>query len=98
MRMIGQTFFTSRRAVQIAGLAVATAMMLPLAAQQIENPPAAPAQQDSTAPQAATPPAQASATISNTHGVIRKKPKVAKEDRVVQSKDTRRIIKKNAKL
>jgi len=74
-------------------------MTLPVAAQQIENPPAAPAQQDSTAPQTATPPAQASATISNTRGgIIRKKPKVAKEDRVVQSKDTRRIIKKNAKL
>jgi outer membrane protein assembly factor BamD len=98
MRMIGQTFFTSKCAVWTAGLAVSAAMILPLAAQQVENPPAAPVQQDSTAPQASTPPAQASATISSGKGPIRKKQKVAKEDRVVQSKDTRRFIKKDAKL
>ena len=75
--------------------------MLPLAAQQAQPaPPPATTQQDA-APQAAAPAptqdaAQASATISNAPD--KKKKKVAKADRVVQTKDTRREIKKDAKL
>ena len=78
--------------------------MLPLSAQEAQ-PAAAPAtQQDATpaAPQAAAAPAptqdaaQASATISNTPD--KKKKKVAKADRVVETKDTRREVKKDAKL
>jgi outer membrane protein assembly factor BamD len=106
MRISGQTFFTSKRAARAAGFAVAAAFltMLPLAAQQAQPaPPPATTQQDAApaAPQAATPAptqdaAQASATISNTPD--KKKKKVAKADRVVQTKDTRREIKKDAKL
>src|ERR1700712_1150402 len=71
--------------------------------------PQATTPQATTAPDAATPeittpqiltpqntPAQASATMSNTSS--KKKPKVAKEDKVVQSKDTRIQNKKEAKL
>lgn len=65
-------------------------VILPLAAQQAQPAPPPAPQQD-----AATPPAQASATITNAPA---KKKKVAREDRVVQSKDTRRALKKDAKL
>jgi outer membrane protein assembly factor BamD len=104
MRMNRRTFFTSKRTALAAGFAVAAALMLPLAAQETQTPPAAPAaQQDTAAPQAATAqdnatPAQASATLSNTDDKKKKKPKVAKEDRVVQSKDTRRELDKQKKL
>ncbi len=68
-------------------------MMLPLAAQEAQPAPAPPlaAQQDAATP----PPAQAEAAISN---VPVKKKKVAKQDRVIASKDTRRVQKKDAKL
>jgi outer membrane protein assembly factor BamD len=90
MRMNGRTFFTSKRAARTAGFAVASALLtlLPLAAQETQPTPAPAAQQD-------TAPAQATATLSNTPD---KKKKVAKADRVVHSKDTRREIKKDAKL
>src|ERR1700760_4305639 len=94
--MIGRSFFSSKWAAQTAGLAMVTTLLLPLAAQQ----PAAP--QDAPAPAAAAPAQQdapqASATISNTADKKKKKPKVAKTDRVVASKDTRRENKKDAKL
>lgn len=119
-----RTFFTSKRAALAAGVAVAAALMLPIAAQETKPAAAVPAtqeapivhqvpavqqvpdaQQETTAPQAPvaqpdaaaapTAPAQASATISNTST---KKKKVAKADRVVQSKDTRIQNKKDAKL
>ena len=77
--------------------------MLPLAAQQAQPAPAPATQQDATpaTPQAAAPAptqdaAQASATLSNTPD--KKKKKVAKADRVVETKDTRREVKKDAKL
>jgi outer membrane protein assembly factor BamD len=78
-------------------------MILPLAAQQAQPAPTPATQQDATpaAPQAAAPTptqdaAQASATLSNTPD--KKKKKVAKADRVVQTKDTRKEVKKDAKL
>jgi outer membrane protein assembly factor BamD len=92
--MIGKTFFSTRWAAQTAGLAMATTLFLPLAAQQPAATPdpapaaAAPAQQQDAA--------QASATISNTPA--KKKPKIAKIDRVVASKDTRKENKKDARL
>jgi outer membrane protein assembly factor BamD len=91
MRMNGSSFFSSKRAAQAAGFAVAAAMMLPLAAQEAQPAPPPAAQQDSATP----PPAEASAAISN---VPVKKKKVAKQDRVIASKDTRRVQKKDAKL
>jgi outer membrane protein assembly factor BamD len=77
---------------------MATTLLLPLAAQQPAATPDAPA----TAPAATAPAqqqnaAQASATISNTTDK-KKKPKVAKADRVVASKDTRKENKKDARL
>jgi len=92
--MIGRSFFSSKWAAQTAGLAMATTLFLPLAAQQPATTPdapaaSAPAQQDAV---------QASATISNTSDKKKKKPKIAKTDRVVASKDTRRENKKDAKL
>jgi len=68
-----------------------------MAAQQPAATPDAPA----TTPTATAPAqqgAQASATISNTSDKKKKKPKVAKTDRVIASKDTRRENKKDAKL
>ncbi len=68
-------------------------MMLPLAAQEPTAPAAAPAAQQDSAP------AQASATLSNEKTPRKaKKQKVTKEDRVVKSKDTRRVQKRDAKL
>jgi outer membrane protein assembly factor BamD len=71
-------------------------MMLPLAAQEAQPAPAPAAQQDSATPPATPAPAEASAAISNVP--VKKKKKVAKEDRVIASKDTRRVQKKDVKL
>jgi outer membrane protein assembly factor BamD len=90
--MTGRSFFTSKWAAQAAGLAVAATMMLPMAAQQ--TTPGAPATAAAPAPQDGV---QATATISNTTP-DKKKKKVAKVDRVVATKDTRREEKKDAKL
>ncbi len=90
--MNGRSFFSTRQALQTGAFALAAAIILPLAAQ--EAPPAPPP--PTTQQDAATPPAQASATITNAPA--KKKKKVAREDRVVQSKDTRRAVKKDAKL
>ena len=89
--MNGRSFFSSKRAAQAAGFAVAAMMMLPLAAQEAQPAAAPAAQQDAATP----PPAQAEAAISN---VPVKKKKVAKQDRVIMSKDTRRVQKKDVKL
>lgn len=96
--MIRRSFFFSKWSAQAAGLAVAAAMMLPLAAQ--EPTPAAPAAQttqDQAAPAQAAP-AQADATLSNQPDKKKKKAKVAKTERVVQSKDTRAANRRQSKL
>jgi len=97
--MIGRSFFSSKWAAQTASLAMATTLLLPLAAQQPAATPDAPA----TAPAATAPAqqqdaAQASATISNIPDSKKKKPKIARTDRVIASKDTRKADKKDAKL
>src|SRR5665213_3497843 len=84
--MIGRSIFSSKWAAQTAGLAMAATLLLPLAAQQ----PAA------TPDTAAAPSRQVTATIHNTPA--KKKKKVAKADRVVASRDTRRENKKDARL
>lgn len=96
--MIRSSFFLSKWSAQAAGLAVAAAMMMPLAAQ--EPTPSAPAAQtqDQAAPAQDAKPAQADATLSNQPEKKKKKQKVAKSERVVQSKDTRAAVKRNAKL
>jgi outer membrane protein assembly factor BamD len=73
---------------------MATTLLLPLAAQQPAATPDAPA---ATAPAQQQDAAQASATISNTPAK-KKKPKIAKTERVVASKDTRKEDKKDARL
>jgi len=92
------SFFTSRRASWMAGLAVAAMLSSSLALVAQEATPAATPQ--TTAP--ATTPAQATdgtpaptATLSNTKP---KKQHVAKQDRVKQGKDTRAAVKRDNKL
>jgi outer membrane protein assembly factor BamD len=95
MRMNGRSFFTSKHAARAAGFAVAATLMLSPMILIAQEAPAAPtAQQDTSGPVQNS--AQASATLSNTSPT--KKKRVAKEDRVVQSKDTRKAFKKDAKL
>ena len=93
------SFFTSRRAGWMAGLAVAAMLSSSLALVAQEATPAATPQ---TTEPAATPPAQTTdgtpattATLSNTPP---KKKHVAKEDRVKQGKDTRAAVKRDNKL
>ncbi|WP_158819955.1 outer membrane protein assembly factor BamD [Granulicella sp. S156] len=91
------SFFTSRRAGWMAGLAVAAMLSSSLALVAQEATPAATPQ---TTEPAATPSAQTTdgtpattATLSNT-----KPKKKAKEDRVKQGKDTRAAVKRDNKL
>jgi len=93
------SFFTSRRAGWMAGLAIAAMLSSSLALVAQEATPAATPQ--TTAP-ATTPPAQTTdgtpattATLSNTKP---KKQKVAKDDRIKQGKDTRAAVKRDNKL
>lgn len=93
-----RSFFSNKWPAQVAALAVVAAMTLPLAAQ--EPAPAAPAAQtqDQTAQPQDARPAQAEATLSNQPDKKKKKQKVAKSERVVQSKDTRAANKRQTKL
>jgi outer membrane protein assembly factor BamD len=97
------SFFTSRRAGWMAGLAVAAMLSPSLALVAQETAPAAATPQ--TTEPATTAPAQAtsgdqatSATLSNTPDKKKKHEKVAKADRVKQGKDTRAVIKRDSKL
>jgi outer membrane protein assembly factor BamD len=79
-----RTFFPSNRAALAAALSVVLAATPLLLAQD------APAPQQTTAPQTTGQPAHAEATLSNVKPQKKRKAaKVAKEDRVVQSKDTK---------
>ncbi len=92
------TSFINKRTVFTAGFALAATLLLPIAAQEPQPAPVAPATQAPATPQDTTTPAQATATLSNAPTKKQKKAKVAKQDRVVQSKDTRIQNKKEAKL
>src|ERR1700735_3892797 len=95
--MIGRSFFSSKWAAQTAGLAMATTLLLHVSAQQPAATQDAPATPAATAPAQQQDAAQASATISNAPAK-KKKPKIAKTERVVASKDTRKEDKKDARL
>jgi outer membrane protein assembly factor BamD len=87
MRMFVPSFFPSRRAASLAGMALAVALVASpaLRAQDMSNPPAAPNAAASNGQTAGQPVDQ---TLSNTSP--KKKKKVAKADRLQQTKDTKK--------
>ncbi|HEY5214635.1 MAG TPA: outer membrane protein assembly factor BamD, partial [Acidobacteriaceae bacterium] len=100
MRMKIRSFFPSDRTGFLAGLAVAALLAgtPALIAQDAPTPqPAAQTTQPAVATDTAAAPAQAEATLSNIHPKKKKKEKVAKEDRVQETKDTKKELKKEAK-
>jgi len=96
MRMKIHSFFPSDRMGLLAGLAIAALLAATpaLTAQQQQDAPVLPPTAQSS--QAATPPAQAEATLSTGRGHT-KKPKATKDDRVQETKDTKAELKKEAK-
>jgi len=100
MRMKIRSFFPSDRTGFLAGLAVAALLAgtPALIAQDAPTPqPAAQTTQPAVATDTAAAPAQAEATLSNIHPKKKKKERVAKEDRVQETKDTKKELKKEAK-
>jgi outer membrane protein assembly factor BamD len=102
MRTKIRSFFPSDRAGLLAGFAVAALLAgVPALRAQDTTPAQQPASQpmDSTAAptQAGSAPAQASATLSNTPDNGKKKKKVAKADRIQETKDTKKELRKEAK-
>jgi outer membrane protein assembly factor BamD len=94
MRMKIHSFFPSGRMGLLAGLAVAALLAATPALSAQQDAPVVPPTAQS--PQTATTPAQADATLSTGRGHT-KKPKVAKDDRVQETKDTKAELKKEAK-
>jgi outer membrane protein assembly factor BamD len=94
MRMNRCSFFPSQRAGMLAAFAVAAA--LAGAPSLLAQDAAAPAQQQTTATPAAQAPATASATLTNEKP--KKKAKVAKADRIQQTKDTKLAEKREKKI
>ena len=100
MRMKIRSFFPSDRTGFLAGLAVAALLAgtPALIAQDAPTPQqAAQTTQPAVATDTAAAPAQAEATLSNIHPKKKKKERVAKEDRVQETKDTKKELKKEAK-
>ena len=99
MRMKIRSFFPSDRTGVLVGLAVA-ALLAGAAALNAQDaapaPPATPPPAAQTAP-ASPAPAKADATLSNTPAGKKKHAKVAKDDRIQATKDTKKEIKKQAK-
>jgi outer membrane protein assembly factor BamD len=97
MRMNLWSSSPSGRTRFLSGIAVA-ALLTGIPAMHAQDAPAAPAAQPATqTPQANTTPAQADVTLSNTPTKKPKKEKVAKTDRVQETKDTKAELKKQAK-
>jgi outer membrane protein assembly factor BamD len=96
MRMKFRSFFPSNHAGLVAGLAVAALLAGTPQLRAQDAPAPQPAAQGTPATTTdAQQPAQADVSLSNTHT---KKTKVAKTDRVQQSKDTKVAEKKEKKL
>jgi outer membrane protein assembly factor BamD len=99
MRMKIRSFFPSDRTGFLAGLAVA-ALLAGTPALRAQDaaaaPPATPSPAQTT--QTSAPPAQAEATLTNTPTSKKKHAKVAKEDRVQETRDTKKEIKKEARF
>ena len=101
MRMKIRSFFPSDRKGLLAGFAVA-ALLAGTPGLRAQDAPATPSAAQTTQPADATAPsttapAKAEATLSNTRAGKTKKQKVAKEDRVQETKDTKKELKKQAK-
>lgn len=101
MRMKIRSFFPSDRSGFLAGLAVA-ALLAGIPALRAQDAPAPqPAAQTTQPAEATTPdaaaPAKADATLSNIPAGKKKKEKVAKVDRIQETKDTKAALKKQAK-
>jgi outer membrane protein assembly factor BamD len=99
MRIKIRSFFPSDRTGFLAGLAVA-ALLAGTPALRAQDAPAAasaPATQTTDQVTPAATPAQADVTLSNAPASKPKKQKVAKADRIQETKDTKRELKKEAK-
>jgi outer membrane protein assembly factor BamD len=94
MRMNIWNFPPSDRTGFLAGLAVA-ALLAGVPAISAQD---APAPQPAAQTQPTAAPAQAGATLSNTSSPKKKKAKVAKDDRIKETKDTKAALKKEAKF
>ncbi|HSY37532.1 MAG TPA: outer membrane protein assembly factor BamD [Acidobacteriaceae bacterium] len=92
-----RSFFPSNQKGLLAGLAVAALLAGTTALNAQDATPPAPAGQTTPATQTSAPPAQADVTLSNTP-VKKKKPKIAKSERVQATKDTKAEQKKEAKF
>jgi len=97
MGMKIRSFFPSNQKGLLAGLAVAALLAGTTALNAQDATPPAPAGQTTPATQTSAPPAQADVTLSNTP-VKKKKPKIAKSERVQATKDTKAEQKKEAKF
>ena len=96
MQVSNRSFFPSRRALTLAGLAIAALLASAPSLHAQDAAPAAPAAQNSTpSPTATAAPAQAQDTLSNDDG--KKKKKATKDDKVQQTKDTKKEVKKTDK-
>ena len=98
MGMKIRSFSPSNQMGLLAGLAVAALLAGTPALKAQDATTASPVDQNAqTTPTTTAPPAQAEVTLSNTP-VKKKKPKIAKADRVVATKDTKAELKKEAKF
>jgi len=92
MGMKIRSFFPSNQTGLLAGLAVAALLAASPALKAQEPATASPVDQNApatqTTPTTTAPPAQADVTLSNTP-VKKKKPKIAKAERVQETKDTK---------
>jgi outer membrane protein assembly factor BamD len=92
------SFFPSNQMGLIAGLAVAALLAGTPALRAQDATAASPVDQTTQPAQTTTaPPAQAEITLSN-RPIKKKKPKIAKADRVVATKDTKAELKREAKF
>jgi len=98
MGMKIRSFSPSNRMSLLAGFAVAALLAGAPSLKAQDAPAASPVDQNTPASQTTTAtPAQADVTLSNTP-VKKKKPKIAKADRVVATKDTKKELKREAKF
>ncbi len=98
MGMKIRSFFPSHQMGLLAGLAVVALLVGTPALKAQDATAASPVDQNAqTTPTTTAPPAQAEATLSN-NPIKKKKPKIAKSERVGATKDTKAELKKQAKF
>jgi outer membrane protein assembly factor BamD len=91
------SFFPSNQTGLLAGLAVAALLAGTPALKAQDAATASPVDQPTQASQTTAPPAKAEVTLSN-NPIKKKKPKIAKSERVQATKDTKAELKKEAKF